>query len=201
MTIFDQPFYVVPYQIDQRPGSATPAWGNSFLSWRGHIRFFVQFPYSFSSQCNWPALSSPNDTLPYPLTEEMVKQRAYEMVYLWKEAQKGDDQERGSGANWQFLVGAHKAEYNELLKEIRIMDRHLMELYFTKANIAPPFGGETIRHRVWASQCWRMEFIRRNDDAGIRRERTRSTAACQSVSLLVSKRDPDRAIPHLSLSA
>ena len=137
-TIFDQPYYVVPYQIDQRPGSTTLG-QMLFELWPHPIS---QLPYSFSCQCNWPALSAPNDTVPYPLTDEMVKQRAYEMIYLWKEAQKGDDQQRGSGANWQFLVGAHKAEYQELLKEIRIMDRHLLELYFTKAGIQDAFGGE-----------------------------------------------------------
>lgn len=137
-SIFDQPYYVVPYEIDQRPGSATLG-QMLFELWPHPI---CQFPYSFNCQCNWPKLSGPNDTVPYPLTEELVKERAYEMVYLWKEGQKGDNQERGSGSDNKFLAQAHKTEYNELIKQLRIMDRHIADTYFTKARMSAPFGGE-----------------------------------------------------------
>ena len=135
--IFDQPEFVVPLGIDTRPGSATL--GQQLVELWPHP--ISQLPYTFMCQCNWPALSLPSDTLPYPLTEELVKERAYEMVALWKESQKGDEMERGSGANWQFLVKAHHEEYKEILKKIRIMDRHLMELYFTRARMQAPFNG------------------------------------------------------------
>ena len=136
--IFDQPEFVIPFQIDTRPGSATLGqW--LFELWPHPI---TQLPYTFGCQCNWPALQNSNDTLPYPLTEELVKQRTYEMVALWKEQQKGDDMERGSGANWQFLAKSHHDEYKEDLKQIRIMDRHLIELYFTKARMEGPYNGD-----------------------------------------------------------
>ena len=64
------------------------------------------------------------------------------MVSLWKESQKGDDMERGSGANWQFLWKAHQEEYKDDLRQIRIMDRHLVDLYFQKARMTAPFNGE-----------------------------------------------------------
>jgi hypothetical protein len=47
--------------------------------------------------------------------------------------------ERGSGANWQFLWKAHEEEYKDSLRQIRIMDRHLVDLYFTKARMSAPF--------------------------------------------------------------
>lgn len=137
-TIFDQPYWVVPYQIDTRPGSAT--YGQFLYELWPHP--ITVLPYTFTCQCNFPALVNPNDNVPFPLTEEIVKQRTYEMVALWKESQKGDNMERGSGANWQFLAKAHHEEYVELLKEIRIMDRHLADTYFTKVNMQPPYGGE-----------------------------------------------------------
>jgi hypothetical protein len=65
-----------------------------------------------------------------------------EVAYLWREAQKGDEMERGSGANWQFLAGAARAEYDNRLKKIRIMDRHLGDIYFTKARMSAPCDGE-----------------------------------------------------------
>jgi hypothetical protein len=78
--------------------------------------------------------------LPYPISEELVKERALEQISLWKESQKGDSMERGSGANWQFLAKAHHEEYKDLLRQVRIMDRHLMELYFTRAQQTPSPG-------------------------------------------------------------
>jgi hypothetical protein len=135
-TVFDEPLYVVPLGIDQRPGSATL--GQQLVELWPHP--ISQLPYTFMCQCNWPALQNPNDTVPYPLTDEIVKFRTYQEISLWKESQKGDDMERGSGANWQFLWKAHQEEYKDDLRQIRIMDRHLMELYFTRAQQTPPPG-------------------------------------------------------------
>lgn len=137
-TIFDQPYFVVPWGPDTRPGSAT--YGQLLTELWPHP--VSTLPYSYMCQANWPPLSLPTDTLPYPLTEELVKERAQELLCIWKEMQKGDDQERGSGTNWQWAAAAHKKVYDEALKEIRIMDRHLIELYFTKAQRVPPFFGE-----------------------------------------------------------
>lgn len=137
-TEFDQPQYVVPFGPDTRPGSAT-AGQYLYELWAHPIS---QLPYTFNCQCNWPALQNANDTLPYPLTEEIVRLRAYEMCCLWKEGQKGDDMERGSGANWQFLAKAYHEEYEEDLKQLRVMDRHLVDLYFQKAKITQPYGGQ-----------------------------------------------------------
>ena len=137
-TIFDQPYFVVPFDQDTRPGSATLGQ----MRWELWPHPISQLPYAFTCQCNWPALSQPTDMVPYPLTEELVKERAYELVCIWKEMQKGDEQERGSGANWQWAAAAHKKVYDDVLREIRIMDRHLVELYFQKAQRTPPFFGE-----------------------------------------------------------
>lgn len=137
-TIFDQPYYVVPYGQDTRQNSATT--GQLLVELWPHPVTIL--PYTFGCLCNWPSLVAPTDTVPYPLTEEIVKLRTYEMLALWKEGNKGDEMERGSGANWQFLAGAHRAEYKDRLRECRNMDRHLAELYFTKARITPQTNGE-----------------------------------------------------------
>ena len=136
--IFDQPTNVVPLGIDTRPGSSTL--GQELVELWPHP--ISQLSYTFQCQCEWPALVNPNDTLPYPLTEGLVKHRAYKELAAWKESQKGDDMERGSGANWQFLFGAHHEEYKDDLRQARIMDRHLLELYFTKARLEMTNNGE-----------------------------------------------------------
>ena len=146
-TDFDQPLYVVPYEMDTRPGSAT--YGQMLFELWPHP--ISQLPYTFSCQCNWPPLVNPADIVPYPLNDELVKLRAYEMLYLWKESQKGDEMERGSGANWQFLVQASRAEYSDRLKTIRVMDRHLVDLYFTRMQRFPDAFGEpysTVTHQL-----------------------------------------------------
>jgi hypothetical protein len=136
--IFDQPEVAVPLGPDTRTGSST--YGQLLVELWPHP--ISQLPYTFQCQCNWPALSLPTDNLPYPLTEELVRQRAYEMCCLWKEGMKGDEMERGSGANWQFLAKAYHEEYKDLLRQIRIVDRNLMELYFTKARMNAPCDGQ-----------------------------------------------------------
>lgn len=130
---FLQPTNLVPFEMDQRQGSAT--YGQMLYEMWPHP--IMQLPYTFGCQCNWPALQAPSDTVPYPLTDELLKMRSYEMLYLWKESQKGDEMERGSGANWQFLVQAMRAEYTDRLKRIKNMDRNLVDLYFTKMRRMP----------------------------------------------------------------
>jgi hypothetical protein len=137
-TDFDEPLYVVPYQMDTRTGSAT--YGQMLFELWPHP--ITQLPYTFGCQANWPTLVNSSDTLPFPLTDELVKLRAYEMLYLWKESQKGDEMERGAGANWQFLMQASRAEYDNRLKLIRNMDRNLVDLYFTKMQRFPSAFGE-----------------------------------------------------------
>ena len=108
-TEFDQPEFVVMYGADTRPGSAT--YGNLTVElWPQPIS---QLPYTYVCLCNIPALVNPTDTVPYPLNDEIVKWRALEVLYQWKESQKGDDMERGSGANWQFLAKATMNSMNQ----------------------------------------------------------------------------------------
>ena len=134
---FDQPEFVVPYGIDARLGSAT--YGSLLVELYPHPISIL--PYTYQCQCNWPLLQNPTDNLPYPLTEELVRQRTYEMCCLWKAGQVGDDMDRGSGANWPFLAKAYHEEYKDSLRQIRIADRNLMELYYTKARQGGAFNG------------------------------------------------------------
>jgi hypothetical protein len=135
-TVFNEPTNVVYYGQDQRPGSATLG-QQLWELWGGPL---TSLPYTFGCQCNWPPLVNPNDTVPWPLTDELVKWRALEVTALFKESQKGDEMERGSGANWQFLAQAYHEEYEQRLKKVRIMDRHIVDLYFTKMKRGPSPG-------------------------------------------------------------
>lgn len=127
-TDFDEPAYVVPYEVDNRDGSATAGY-MLFELWPHPLSVL---PYTMSYLRRGVSLVSPSDTLPSPLTEDMVKWKAREAVYLWKESQKGDGVKRGSGADWRFLAGAAEKEYGKARKRISDRDRDLVDLYFSR---------------------------------------------------------------------
>lgn len=127
-TNFNQPSYVVPFELDQRPGSATLG----FMLYELWPHPLSVLPYTYSYLRRGAMLSAPGDTLPQPITEELVKWRAREVSYLWKEAQKGEGLARGSGADYRFLSQAAAIEYGKKLKQARDLDRDKAELYFSR---------------------------------------------------------------------
>lgn len=139
-TVFNLPTYVVPYEVDARTGSATP--GNMLYELWGHP--LSQLPYTYSYLRRGPLLSLPADTIPAPLTEELVLWRAKEVAYQWKESQKGDGIQRGAGADWRFLSERAEKEFTKALKIIADRDRDLVEAYFSRfvRGAAAGFFGE-----------------------------------------------------------
>jgi hypothetical protein len=122
------PEYAVPWGTDTRTGSAT--FGYIMYELWPHV--LALYPYSFSYKRSGALMVDPSDTPPYPITEECVSWRAKEMIYQWKEAQKGDQVERGAGANWQFLSQAAAAEFKEKHKECRRLDANLHRDFMTR---------------------------------------------------------------------
>jgi hypothetical protein len=127
-TVFDVPTYAVPFEVDQRPGSATL--GHMLYElWPGPLSVL---PYTYSYIHQGPTLKLPTDTVPYPLNEELVMWRTKEMAYLWKASQIGDGLDRGSGADWRFLAQEAHAQYGMRLKTVKLLDVGLGDLYWTK---------------------------------------------------------------------
>lgn len=122
------PTFAVPLGIDTRTGSATLGW----LRYEVWPHILSLYPLSFSYKRRGPALVNPGDTVQYPITEELVIWRAKEVLYQYKEAQKGENMQRGSGADWRFLAEAAGAEYKECLKKIRAIDANLHRDFVTK---------------------------------------------------------------------
>ena len=132
------PTYAVPYGVDQRPQSSTLGYA-MYEIWPHNLSYM---PYSFSYKRRGALLVNPLDTVPYPLTDELVTWRAKEVLYQFKEAQKGEQVQRGSGANWQFLAEMANAEYKAVLKQIRAVDANLHRDFVTRANKnQPPSDG------------------------------------------------------------
>jgi hypothetical protein len=136
--IFDDPNYIVPFQVDQRAGSAT--YGNMLYELWPHPLSVL--PYTFQYLRRGPQLIKTSDTVQLPLTEELLLWKAKEAAFIFKEAQKGEDMERGQGANWQFLAEAAHDKYLMRLKPIKDCDRDLCELYWSKFRRDPYNEGE-----------------------------------------------------------
>lgn len=125
---FDQPGYVVPYEVDNRTGSAT--FGYMLYELWPHPLSVL--PYTLSWLRRGSALVNPADTVPPPLTEDLVKWKAKQDFYLFKESQKGDGVARGSGADWRFLAQEAEKKYLSRLKIAADRDRDLAALYFRR---------------------------------------------------------------------
>lgn len=132
-TIFTDPAYVVPYQIDTRmnPNTSPPTQSATFGTMLYELwpHPLSVLPYTFKYACRGPRLQNPNDTVPYPLTEEVVIEQARVQSYLFKEAAKGENVERGAGADFKFLAKAAQEVYARKIKPLKITDSGLMELY------------------------------------------------------------------------
>ena len=126
------PEYAVPWGTDTRvapDGTLSPTYGYIMYELWPHV--LSQVPYAFSYKRSGPLLVNPTDTPLYPITEECIKWRAKEILYQWKEAQKGEQMERGMGANWQFLAQAAGAEHKQKLKQCRLLDANLHRDFVT----------------------------------------------------------------------
>lgn len=127
-TIFDDPTHFVPFQSDQRPGSSTA----DYMLYEMWPHPLSVLPYTFDYLFDGPPLTAPTSTVPYPLTEELLLWRARECAYLYKEAQKGEQMQRGSGADWRFLAQEAGEQYKTRLMPIRHKDDGLVNLWINK---------------------------------------------------------------------
>ncbi len=126
--MFNDPNYFVPYQQDQRPNSAT--FGNMLYELWPHP--LNQLPYTYMYLRMGPTLQGPNDTVPYPLTEEPVVWRAKEVAGMFKEANKGEDMQRGQGADWKFFIQEAQEQFKGTMKPVKDRDSDLVNLYLDK---------------------------------------------------------------------
>jgi hypothetical protein len=127
------PTYAVPFDIDKRPNSLTLG----YLRYEVWPHILSVWPLSFTFKRRGALLVNPGDAVPYPLTEELVTFRAKEVLYQYKEAQKGEQMQRGSGADWKFLAESAQKEYRECLKKIRAVDANLHRDFLTRQKRRP----------------------------------------------------------------
>jgi hypothetical protein len=76
-----------------------------------------------------PDLVNNSDTLPFPITQEVVLSKARTYVYEWAEARKDVMAAKGSGANYTLLKKEAEAEFLARLKTLRLLDREAVDSY------------------------------------------------------------------------
>lgn len=147
-TEFADPSFVVPAGVDTRPGTSTPGW-KMFELWPQQLDYI---PYSFSYRIRGPIPQTQSDflntTVPDPLTEEMLKWRALEVLYQWKEAQEKEHRARGAGANWLLLAQMAKKEYDEIYMNVLQIDLNLNGEMITRI----PGRGKPLSNRPYSNQ-------------------------------------------------
>lgn len=131
--IFDLPAYAVFKEWDQRGvGTEFESATIGFPLYELWPHPLTMMPYTFSSLRRGPMLENPGDTLPRPLTEDMLKWRTRQALYVFKEAQKGETVQRGSGADWRFLAEWAAAEYKAARNRVGKSDVAIVDLFFNR---------------------------------------------------------------------
>jgi hypothetical protein len=138
--IYANPLSLLPIGTDMRPGTATPGWLREEL----YPQPTSQYGYMTWYEWSGPDLVNLSDTLPFPITENLVKTKARIGAYEWAESNKNPGNPRGSGANFSFLMEAANAEYKDLLQGIRVEDRERIDMFNrTMSRIGSPMPFST----------------------------------------------------------
>jgi hypothetical protein len=135
-TVFQNPDHLVPFTRDSRPGSATLG----FMLFELYPNPLIALPYATFYLRSGPLLQNPSDTVPFPLTDELILHRAKGLCYEWAEANKGRYPELMK-SDWRFLMKAADLEFKERLKDIRKLDRDLCDNFVRILKRANPSIG------------------------------------------------------------
>lgn len=137
--IFSNPGSILPYGTDQRSGSSTAGWMMYELYPQPQNQYAYQTWYARAGA----DLVNLSDTLPYPITEHVVKTLARVKAYEWAEANKDPRNPRGSGADFRFLLGAAAKEGAGMLKELRMLDRDRVDMWYSQMTRVQGYGYST----------------------------------------------------------
>jgi hypothetical protein len=135
-TVFQNPDHIVPYQVDNRPGSATLG----YMLFELYPQPLIALPYATYYVRRGPLLVKPGDTVPWPLEEELVMHRAKMLMYEWAEANQGRYTELQK-SDWRFLMEASSLEFKERLKDVRKLDRDIVDNFVRTLKRVNPMVG------------------------------------------------------------
>lgn len=81
-----------------------------------------------------PELVNNSDTLPYPVTQDVVLEKAKTYAYEWAEGRKDIMSAKGSGANYVALKREAEATFQARLKSLRLLDKDQVDAFMVQRN-------------------------------------------------------------------
>jgi hypothetical protein len=116
---------VVIYGIgqDTRPNTATPGY-QMFEMWPTPTSVVSYMTYYVD---RGDELINNSDTLPSPITQDVVLTKARVYAYEWAEARKDVMAAKGSGANYAMLWKEAEAAFLARLKNLRLNDKDVVD--------------------------------------------------------------------------
>jgi hypothetical protein len=124
------PICVLPLGTDQR-GAGT----NNASATLGQ-QLYELYPnpstaISYQTYYVWtgPELINNSDELPYPITQDVVLEKAKTYAYEWAEARKDVMAAKGSGANYLMLKKEAQSTFDIRLKGLRLLDKDAVDAF------------------------------------------------------------------------
>lgn len=92
--------------------------------------------YQWYGVVEWPYLVNNSDTLPHPIDEELVTQKALTWAYRDAEGRKDIMAAKGSGGNYLGLKKQSEEDFLVRLKTLRLLDRDAVDSYMVDMRAA-----------------------------------------------------------------
>jgi hypothetical protein len=121
---------------DARPLSATLGWP-MFEMWPAPTSVVSYMTYYVDRGAD---LTSNQDALPEPITEDVVLTKARWYAYEWAEARKDVMASKGSGANYSVLMKGAEEAFLARLKTLRLLDKDNVDAFMSRMNGSAGFA-------------------------------------------------------------
>jgi hypothetical protein len=129
------PCYLLGLGTDQRgAGTSTPSATLGQQLYELYPNPSTAISYMTYYVINGDNLVSNSDTLPYPITEELVLTKARVYAYEWAESRKDVMAAKGSGANYSVLMKEAESMFLARLKTIRLIDKDQVDSFNIRMN-------------------------------------------------------------------
>jgi hypothetical protein len=151
--VSSNPYRMLALGTDRRgAGTATPSATLNQQQFELYPYPTTEIAYQWYAVVEWPYLVNNSDTLPYPIDENVVIQKALTWAYRDAESRKDIMAAKGAGGNYMALKKSSEDDFLTRLKTLRLMDRDAVDAFeidmraATKGlTVGPFFNSQTMR--------------------------------------------------------
>jgi hypothetical protein len=151
--VSSNPYRMLPLGTDRRgAGTSTPSATLNQQLYEMYPYPTTQIAYQWYAVVEWPYLVNNSDTLPSPIDESVVIQKALTWAYRDAESRKDIMAAKGSGGNYLGLKKDSESDFLARLKTLRLMDREAVDAFeidmraATKGlTVGPWYNSQTMR--------------------------------------------------------